>query len=183
MTQGRRWRANLGLEATIPLGLKTANAICHSSVMPQSLSAVYIHLVFSTKDRRPLLRDKPTRDALHAYLGGISKQLDCAPIQIGGVEDHVHILARFGRTITQAEWVKELKRVSNVWLKEHRRDFAGFEWQGGYAAFSVSQSNLEQVKQYIATQEDHHQKMNFQDELRALLRKHEMEWDEKYVWD
>jgi hypothetical protein len=71
--------------------------------MPQSLSAVYIHLVFSTKDRRPLLRDKPTRDALHSYLGGVSKQLDCPPILVGGVEDHVHLLARFGRTITQAE--------------------------------------------------------------------------------
>ena len=72
----------------------------------ESLSAVYIHLVFSTKDRRPLLRDKPTRDALHSYLGGVSKQLDCPPILIGGVEDHVHLLARFGRTITQAEWVR-----------------------------------------------------------------------------
>jgi REP element-mobilizing transposase RayT len=114
--------------------------------MPQSLSAVCIHLVFSTKDRRPRLRDKPTRDALHSYLGGVSKQLDCAPIQIVGVEDHVHALARFGRTITQAEWVKELKRVSNLWLKERGRDYADLEWQGGYADFSVSQSNLEQVK-------------------------------------
>ena len=131
----------------------------------------------------PLLRDKATRDALHAYLGGISKQLDCAPIQIGGVEDHVHLLARFGRTITQAEWVKELKRVSNLWLKERGRDYADFEWQGGYAEFSVSQSNLEPVKQYIAGQEEHHRKVGFQDELRTLLKRHEIEWDEKYVWD
>jgi len=123
--------------------------------MPQSLSAVYIHLVFSTKDRRPLLRDKPTRDGLHSYLGGVSKQLDCPPILAGGVEDHVHLLARFGRTITQAEWVKELKRVSNLWLKECGRDFADFEWQGGYADFGVSQSNLEPVKKYIANQEEH----------------------------
>jgi REP element-mobilizing transposase RayT len=151
--------------------------------MPQSLSAVYVHLVFSTKERRPLLRDKPTRDALHAYLGSISKQLDCPPILVGGVEDHVHLLARFGRTITQAEWVKELKRVSNIWLKEQGRDFADFEWQGGYADFSVSQSNLEPVKRYIAGQEEHHRKTSFQDELRALLKKHETEWDEKYVWD
>jgi len=155
----------------------------HPFHMPQSLSAVYIHLVFSTKDRRPLLRDKPTRDALHSYLGGVSKQLDCPPILAGGVEDHVHLLARFGRTITQAEWVKELKRVSNLWLKERGRNFADFEWQGGYADFGVSQSNLEQVKQYIANQEEHHRKMSFQDELRVLLRKHEIEWDEKYVWD
>lgn len=150
--------------------------------MPQSLSAVYIHLVFSTKDRRPLLRDKAGREALHSYLGGVSKQLDCPPIQVGGVEDHIHLLARFGRTITQAEWVKELKRVSNLWLKERDREFGDFEWQGGYADFSVSQSNLEQVKQYIARQEEHHDKMVFQDELRALLRKHEITWDERYIW-
>jgi REP element-mobilizing transposase RayT len=151
--------------------------------MPQSLSVVYIHLVFSTKDRRPLFRDPTLRNELHAYLGGISKQLDCPPILVGGVEDHIHLLARFGRTMTQAEWVKELKRVSNLWLQEQGADFAGFEWQGGYADFSVSQSNLEQVKEYVARQEEHHRKMSFQDELRALLRKHQMEWDERYVWD
>src|SRR5205814_1897810 len=83
---------------------------------------------------------------------------------VGVVEDHIHLLARFGRTITQAEWVKELKRVSNLWLKERGRDFADFEWQGGYADFSVSQSNLEQVKQYIARQEEHHRKIGFQEE-------------------
>src|SRR5687768_2459935 len=80
----------------------TAAPSSHSSGMPQSLSAVYIHLVFSTKHRRPLLRDKATRDELHSYLGGVSKQLDCPPILIGGVEDHVHLLARFGRAIAQA---------------------------------------------------------------------------------
>src|SRR5438874_12807546 len=144
--------------------------------MPQSLSAVYIHLVFSAKDRRPLMRDKPTRDALHSYLGGVSKQLDCPPIRVGGVEDHVHLLARFGRTITQAEWVKELKRVSNIWLKKEY-SFTNFEWQGGYADFSVSHSNLEQIKRYIAIQEQHHLKIGFQDELRALFRRHRMEWD------
>ena len=123
--------------------------------MPQSLSAVYVHLVFSTKERRPLLLDERIRDSLHLYLGGISKRLRCAPIITGGVEDHVHLLARFGRTITQAEWVKELKRVSN----------------------------LETVKKYIANQQYHHRKMNFQDELRTLLRRHEVDWDERYIWD
>ena len=151
--------------------------------MPQSLSVVYLHLVFSTKDRRPFLRDQEIREMLHAYLGEVSKRLDCPPILVGGVEDHVHLLARFGRTMTQAEWVKELKRVSNLWLKEQGVEFADFEWQGGYADFSVSQSNLEQVKEYIARQEEHHRKMSFQDELRALLRKHEAAWDERYVWD
>jgi hypothetical protein len=119
-----------------------------------------------------------------ATLGWRSQSLwDWPTILVGGVEDHVHLLARFGRTLTQAEWVKELKRVSNLWLKERGRDYADFEWQGGYADFSVSQSNLERVKQYIAGQEEHHRKVGFQDELRALLRKHEIHWDEKYVWD
>ena len=151
--------------------------------MPQSLSAVYIHLVFSTKERRPFLRDPVTREALHAYLGGISKTLDCPPILIGGMEDHVHVLARFGRTITQAEWVKELKRVSNLWLKEEGVAYRDFQWQGGYADFSVSRSKLDRVRNYIADQKTHHRKMDFQDELRSLLRKHDVEWDERFVWD
>ena len=150
--------------------------------MPQSLSAVYIHLVFSTKQRHPFLRDDGLRQDLHAFLGGTSKTLGCPPILVGGVEDHVHLLARFGRTITQADWVKELKRVSNVWLKDEG-GISNFEWQGGYADFSVSQSNLEQVKRYIENQESHHRKLTFQDEVRALLTKHEMEWDERYIWD
>ena len=151
--------------------------------MPQSLSVVYIHLVFSTKDRRPWLRDAGLRVSLHGHLGEVSKRLDCPPILVGGVEDHVHVLARLGRTITQAEWVKELKRVSNQWLKEQDAALADFEWQAGYGAFSVSQSNLEPVRAYIADQEQHHHKLTFQDELRALLRKHDMDWDERYVWD
>jgi REP element-mobilizing transposase RayT len=163
--------------------LANADAIHDSPALPQSLSAVYIHLVSSTKDRRPFLGDKPTRDALHSYLGGVSNQLECPPLLVGGVEDHVHLLARFARRLTQAEWVKELKRVSNLWLKERGRDYAHFEWQGGYADFSVSQSKLPEVKAYIAAQEDHHRKIDFQDELRALLRRHEIEWDERYVWD
>lgn len=151
--------------------------------MPQSLSAVYIHLVFSTKHRRPLLRDASRRGALHAYLGSVSKNLDCPPILVGGVQDHVHLLCRLARTIAQAEWVKELKRVSNLWLQDQGPGYADFQWQGGYADFSVSQSNLAEVKQYIATQEEHHRKLSYQDEVRALLRRHELEWDERYVWD
>ena len=150
--------------------------------MPQSLSAVYIHLVFSTKNRQPFLRGVEMRTRLHSQLGGISKALGCAPILTGGIEDHVHMLARLSRTIIQAEWVKELKRVSNLWLKAEYQ-MRDFEWQGGYADFSVSESNLEQVKHYITHQEQHHQRINFQDELRELLKRHRVEWDERYVWD
>jgi putative transposase len=186
---GLPYSATLGTDAGCVATLKglwpSSSAIrnTHGEAMPQSLSAVYIHLVFSTKERQPFLRDRDTRESLHAYLGGISKTLDCPPIIVGGIEDHVHLLARFGRTITQAGWVKELKRVSNLWLKEQNRLYADFQWQGGYADFSVSPSNLERVKKYIANQEDNHRKLSFQDELRALLRKHKVEWDERYVWD
>jgi REP element-mobilizing transposase RayT len=138
--------------------------------------------VFSTKHRHPLLRDEVLRGDLHSFLGATSKTLGCPPVLIGGVEDHVHLLARFGRSITQADWVKELKRVSNLWLKDEGR-LSDFEWQGGYADFSVSQSNLEEVQRYIANQEDHHRKLSFQDEVRALLTKHQIDWNERYIWD
>ena len=151
--------------------------------MPQSLSAVYIHLTFSTKDRRPFLADKTVREALHRQLGRISKELDCDPMLVGGVADHVHVLARLGRTITLADWVKELKRVSSLWMKEQGSAYADFRWQAGYACFSVSMSNVNLVKAYIANQEEHHRKKSFEDELRELLRKHEIEFDERYVWD
>jgi putative transposase len=151
--------------------------------MPQSLSAVYVHLIFSTKERRPFLRDPAKRAELHAYVGGISKKLGCAPIIVGGVEDHIHVLARLGRTTTQAEWVKELKRVSTLWLKEQRTDYDSFGWQSGYGIFSVSQSNLGQVIEYITDQEKHHRKLSFQEEFRLFLRRHEIHWDEQYVWD
>jgi putative transposase len=95
--------------------------------MPQSLSVVYLHLVFSTKDRRPFLRDPIIRGEMHAWLGSASGQLGCPSVLVGGVEDHVHVLARLGRTISQADWVKELKRTSSIWIKERdpqSHDFA-----------------------------------------------------------
>jgi REP element-mobilizing transposase RayT len=149
--------------------------------MPQSLSAVYIHLVFSTKERAPFLCDVGLRKDLHAYLSGISKNVDSPSLTTGGTEDHVHLLARFGRTIAQADWVKELKRVSNLWLQE--KGLHDFRWQGGYADFSVSASNVEKVRAYIIRQEEHHRRADFKTELRALLRKHGVPWDERYVWD
>ncbi len=157
--------------------------------MSQSLSVVYLHAVFSTKDRRPFLADPELRREFHAYLGGISGRLDCPPVIVGGVEDHVHILARMGREMTQSGWVKELKRVSAVWIKSRdAADVAGagisdFAWQAGYGLFSVSVSNLPAVREYIATQEEHHRKVSFRDEYEALLRKHGAEFDPEHLWD
>lgn len=151
--------------------------------MSQSLSSVYLHLVFSTKGREPWLQDPVLRAECYAFLGGVSKQLDCPPVIVGGVADHVHLLARFGRGVTQSDWVKELKRVSSRWIKERGGRMAGFAWQGGYGVFSVSASALEHVEKYIQNQEEHHRKMTFQDEFRKFLQKHRVEWDERYVWD
>ena len=151
--------------------------------MSQAFSAAYLHLIFSTKERRPFLRDLSLRARLHEYLGGISRELDCHPVRIGGVEDHVHLLCRLSRTISQADWVKELKRVSSAWLKQAEPSLHDFAWQGGYATFSVSVSNLPRVERYVEMQEPHHRKMNFQEELRLILRKHKLEWDERYLWD
>lgn len=151
--------------------------------MPQSLSAVHVHLVFSTKERTRAFQNLDLRAQLHAYLGGVSRQLACPPVRIGGVADHVHVLAQLGRTIALADWVKELKRVSSIWVKTQGGDYTDFQWQAGYAAFSVSQSNLDRVTEYIANQETHHRELSFQDELRVMLQKHQIEFDERYVWD
>ena len=151
--------------------------------MPQSLSAVFVHLVFSTKERRPFFRDPDVRSSTHRYLAAVSKELECDPVLVGGVEDHVHMLCRLGRTISQSDWIKEVKRVSSAWVKKQAPDLRTFEWQSGYADFGVSVSNLDRVKRYIATQEAHHRKVSFQDELRVLLKKHQLEWDERYVRD
>jgi REP element-mobilizing transposase RayT len=120
---------------------------------------------------------------MHGYLGAVSARLDCPVIPIGGVADHVHCLARQGRTITTADWVKELKRASSQWTKTQGPSLRAFQWQAGYAAFSVSQSLSQKVERYIAQQPQHHRGLDFQTELRKLLDAHGVAYDERYVWD
>ena len=130
-----------------------------------------------------MLRGDDLRAEMHKYLGGISNNLDCPPIIVGGTDDHVHLLARQARTIALADWVKELKRGSSIWVKTKGQALESFQWQAGYGAFSVSQSQSARVQRYIAGQEEHHRRLSFQDEFRQLLRKHGIEFDERYVWD
>ena len=151
--------------------------------MPQSLAKILIHAVFCAKDRRPFLRDKFLREELHRYLGGILNHINCQPLIVGGVDDHVHILATLSRTITAADMVKEVKRGSSVWLKTKSTNLTDFAWQNGYGIFSVSFSQVEAVRNYIEGQEAHHRKVSFQDEFREFLRRYEIEFDERYVWD
>ncbi len=151
--------------------------------MAQSLAKILLHMVFSTKERRPFLRDKPLREELHRYLGGILTNLEGQPLIIGGVEDHVHLLFAHSRTATVADVVKELKSGSSVWLKSKSPEMADFAWQNGYGVFSIGQSQVDDVRAYIAGQEEHHRKISFQDEFRRLLQRYEIEFDERYVWD
>jgi putative transposase len=151
--------------------------------MPQSLAKILLHAVFSTKERRPFLKDPALREELHRYLGGILTNFECQPIIIGGVEDHVHLLFVHSRTATVADVMKELKRSSTVWLQSRSPTLSNFAWQAGYGAFSIGQSQVEDVRTYIAGQEEHHRKISFQDEFRRLLQRYEIEFDERYVWD
>ena len=151
--------------------------------MPRSFSDVTVHFVFSTKDRQPFLNEKALRLKVHNYLGGISNQLGCQPLIIGGVSDYVHVLCRLGKSVSQSDYVKELKRVSSLWIKERQPSLSDFSWQGGYGAFSVDGRSLDAVWKYIENQERHHNAVSFQDEFREFLSEHGMECDEKYIWE
>jgi REP element-mobilizing transposase RayT len=151
--------------------------------VPQSLARILVHTVFSTKDRRPFLRDKGLREELHRFIGGILANLECEPVIVGGVEDHVHLLSTLARTCDAASMVKEVKRGSSVWLKGKAPGLEDFAWQGGYGIFSVGFSQVKAVREYIAGQEEHHRKASFQDEFRQLLRRYEIEFDDRFVWD
>ncbi len=150
--------------------------------MPQSLTKVYVHIVFSTKYRQPLIDDQ-LKPALFAYLGGVCQGMECHPIRVGGHHDHVHILCTLSRKVALMDLLEEIKKRSSKWAKTQGEAYANFYWQDGYGAFSVSQSGVKKVIQYIDNQAKHHSKQSFQDEFRSLLEKYEVQYDERYVWD
>jgi putative transposase len=149
--------------------------------MPQSLSRILLHLIFSTKNRASYFTDPAIRNDLHGYLAATANHLGCTAICVGGVADHVHVVCSLGRTLSVATIVAKLKVSSNLAVRE--RYLAQFSWQNGYAAFSVSESTLEAVVQYVSDQETHHKTITFQDEYRAFLKRHNVSSDERYVWD
>jgi putative transposase len=152
--------------------------------MPQSLSLVIVHFVWSTKDRYPFINEE-SRKGLHGYLATICQDLGCHCFEIDGTKDHVHVATTLPRTLSQADLVEDAKKKSSKWFKVegHSPMATKFAWQRGYAAFSVSQSRLQSVERYIQRQEIHHARINFQDEYRRLLIRHGVEFDERYVWD
>lgn len=150
--------------------------------MPQSLAAIYVHLIYSTKNREPLIRPE-IEEELRQYHAGILRNLESPMLCSDGAVDHIHILFRLGRRQSVAEVVEELKKSSSKWIKTKGQEFASFYWQNGYGAFSVGQSGVAEVANYIGRQKEHHRKKTFQEEFRMFLTKYELEYDERYVWD
>ncbi len=150
--------------------------------MGQSLVKNYLHLVFSTKYRQPLILPR-VEDELHAYLGGICNKLECQSIKVGGYTDHVHILCKLSKKLALMKLMEEVKSHSSKWIKTLGDAYKNFYWQDGYGAFSVNPYEVDRVIKYIANQHEHHSKKTFQDEYRAFLKKYAVEYDERYVWD
>lgn len=150
--------------------------------MSQSLSQLYVHLVFSTKDRTPALH-LDIRERLHDYLAGIFDEIDSHALKIGSAVDHVHSLFSLSKNLSLCKVVEHVKTGSSKWVKTLGPRFRGFYWQAGYGGFSVSESEVERVIKYIANQAEHHRKRTFQEEYRRFLEKYRVSYDERYVWD
>jgi len=150
--------------------------------MPQSLVMIVAHLVFSTKNRSPVLFPQ-VRPALYAYMSGILHQQTCRAIIIDGVEDHVHILCSLSKTLAPCKVVEEVKTGSSKWLKLQDPVLRDFHWQNGYGMFSVGPSDMDATQEYVRNQEAHHAMVTFQDEYRRFLTKNGVPFDERYVWD
>ena len=149
--------------------------------MPQSFISLPVHMVFSTKNRQPLISDE-LRTRLVEYMGGTFRAHDCALLAAGGMPDHVHLLVSLSKQTAVSDILREVKASSSKWMHDTFPEQAGFAWQSGYGAFGVSHSNLPAVKRYIAHQAEHHRRQSFQEEFIAFLKRHEIPYDERYLW-
>ena len=150
--------------------------------MAQSLASLHVHVIFSTKNREALLLEN-IRSDLHAYMATVLKNVGCATLLINSREEHVHLLFDLGRTVSISTAVEEVKKSSSKWIKPKGASFSKFAWQAGYGAFAVSESNVAEVRAYIANQAEHHRERSFQEEYRSFLDRHGIDYDERYVWD
>jgi putative transposase len=150
--------------------------------MGQSLVKNYVHIIFSTKYRQPLIHE-PVESELHAYLGGICNELECHVLNVGGYTDHIHILCMLSKKIALMALLEEVKKRSSKWIKTKGDAYKKFYWQDGYGAFSVNPAEIDVVRNYISNQHAHHSKKDFKTEYRGFLKKYNVEYDEKYVWD
>ena len=150
--------------------------------MSQSFASLHYHLIFSTKSRAPAITDD-LASRLYEYLGGLLRFHKGVLLAAGGMADHVHLLVGLNREMSVAEAVRLVKANSSKWIHETFTDRQAFVWQTGYGAFTVSYSNIDQVKQYIDGQAEHHRRRTFQEEFMAFLKRHGIEYDERYMWD
>jgi putative transposase len=150
--------------------------------MSHSLVKDYTHIVFSTKLQNPFLIS-PLEDELYRYMSGICKNLDCQPVAVGGNLDHVHILCVHSKKITLIKLIEEIKSHSSKWVKTKSYGFADFYWQSGYGSFSVCPCCIDRISNYIRRQHEHHKKMTFREEYLKILKKYNVEYDERYLWD
>ncbi|RYZ54589.1 MAG: IS200/IS605 family transposase [Chitinophagaceae bacterium] len=150
--------------------------------MSQSLVKNYIHLVFSTKHREPIL-DETIQPELFRYIAVICTHCDCSPVKIGGYTDHIHALFLLNKKTPLVKFVEEVKAHSSGWIKKQGEAYQNFYWQSGYGAFSINPSEVHVAKAYIENQKEHHRKISFEEEYRAFLHKYGVDYDEKYVWD
>ncbi|MBN1185741.1 MAG: IS200/IS605 family transposase [Bacteroidales bacterium] len=150
--------------------------------MPQSLVKNYLHITFSTKDRYPFI-DSKIDEELFKYIGGICKNLECNPIIIGGHSDHIHILCLLSRKIALMKLIEEVKSHSSKWIKTKGTLYQNFYWQRGYGGFSVNESDINIVREYILNQVEHHKTRTFKEEYLSFLEEYNIEYDERYVWD
>ena len=150
--------------------------------MGHTFSRILLHVIFSTKERRPFIAENIQAE-LNAYLAGALRNIGCPAILVGSVEDHVHALFALSKNLAISQVVKEVKVESSKWMKTKGPGLKAFCWQSGYGAFSVSQSMVQPVRAYIAGQKAHHRKQTFQQELREFLERHGVEYDERYVWE
>ena len=150
--------------------------------MPQSLSSILVHLVYSTKNRHPYITPEIETE-LHPYLATVFREMDCPSLAINGTEDHIHALFRLARTAAICDVVEEVKKRSSKWIKTKGPALLSFQWQAGYGAFSIGESGVDPLRRYIANQKQHHRRQTYQDEVRAFLAKYGIEYVERYVWD
>ncbi len=150
--------------------------------MAQSFCQIYIHAIFSTKDRKPWLDDN-IRKRVHAYLSTVVRDMNCPYVVVGGIEDHVHIIMDIGKSHLPIDILAKAKKESSKFVKGLGSKYSSFYWQSGYGMFSVSPGNVFKVEKYILNQVEHHKKQTFKDELLAFLKKYKIEYNEKYLWD
>ncbi|MEE6127666.1 IS200/IS605 family transposase [Chryseobacterium arthrosphaerae] len=150
--------------------------------MPQSLVKNYVHIVFSTKYRNDFI-DEEIEQELYSYIAVLCRDFEYRALQIGGTDNHIHILCRLSQKIPLMKLVQEVKAHSSKWIKTKGKKYENFFWQDGYGAFSVSEKDVQMITNYIKKQRQHHQKQDFKNELIGILEKHKMDYDEKYLWD